>query len=253
MPFFQNPNFYYISLILQAICVLHCLKKGNQNKWIWLIVFLPYIGCIAYLFSEILTKNEINRVGSGLGDILRPGNTITRLENELKFADTFTNRMQLADAYLKAGYTDKAIELYESCLSGPFNENEQVYMQLMNAYFAKQQYNKILAITGKVYHLPEFLRSRNHMIYALALELAGQTEAAEKELLMMVGKFSFFEQRYNYGLFLIRNDREEEAINTFREMIREEAHLSNFERRHNRIWINKAKDQLRNIRLTVPK
>lgn len=45
--------FYYVTLALQAICVIHCLRKGNQQKWIYIIVFLPLIGCVdRCLFSE---------------------------------------------------------------------------------------------------------------------------------------------------------------------------------------------------------
>jgi hypothetical protein len=44
------------------------------------------------------------------------------------------------DAYLNAGQTDKAISLYESSLSGAFEENEHVRAQLSIAYFTKQRY-----------------------------------------------------------------------------------------------------------------
>jgi hypothetical protein len=36
---------YTIVLILQGICVLHALKTGRDYKWIFLIVFIPLVGC----------------------------------------------------------------------------------------------------------------------------------------------------------------------------------------------------------------
>lgn len=65
--FFLNPNFYYVTIALQAICVLHCMKKGNQNKWIWIIVFLPLIGCLVYFFTEMFTSRDIQKLQSGIG------------------------------------------------------------------------------------------------------------------------------------------------------------------------------------------
>src|SRR5689334_23283961 len=111
--FFAN-NYYFFILGLQAICVIHCLRRNNQGKWIWLIIFLPLIGCIIYIFSEILTGREIDRVSSGVGTMINPTGRIRKLEDRLKFADTFENKVALADAYLAGGQTEKAIALYES-------------------------------------------------------------------------------------------------------------------------------------------
>ena len=66
--FFANSYLYYIPIALQAICVLHCIRKGNQGKWIWIIVFLPVIGSLIYLFSEVITGHEIDQVSSGVGE-----------------------------------------------------------------------------------------------------------------------------------------------------------------------------------------
>src|SRR6267142_4896878 len=101
---------YYISIALQIICVLHCIRSGTQQKWIWLIVFVPYIGSIAYFFSEILPKRHMGDLQSGLGSLfVSPTARIRRLELNLQFANTFNNRVLLANAYLFAGRTEEAI------------------------------------------------------------------------------------------------------------------------------------------------
>src|SRR5687768_11754186 len=132
--FFDNNYFYYVTIGLQAICVLHCLKRGNTQKWIWLIVFLPVIGCLIYFFSEIVTGNRIQQVSSGVGSVLNPGGSVRKLEEQLRFADTFHNRVALADAYLANGRTKDAIALYEQSLTGVFTENEHLLKQLIIAY-----------------------------------------------------------------------------------------------------------------------
>lgn len=96
-------NYYYIVIILQAICVIHCLRKGKEQRWIWLIIFLPLIGCLVYIFTEMFSGNEIQQVQSGFGNILNPAGKIKKLESQLKFSDTFKNRVTLADAYLATG------------------------------------------------------------------------------------------------------------------------------------------------------
>src|SRR5438045_1062417 len=112
--FFTNNYFYLVTVGLQAICVIHCIRRGRQNNLIWLIVFLPIVGSLIYIFSEIFTGRDMQQVQSGLGAVLNPGGSVRKLEENLRFSDTFANRVALADAYLSINNTDRAIELYES-------------------------------------------------------------------------------------------------------------------------------------------
>jgi hypothetical protein len=242
--FFSSPYFYYITIGLQIICVIHCIRKGNQGYWIWLIIFLPLIGCIAYLFTEIFTKRELEKVQSGLGTVINPTGRIKKLEANLRFSDTFNNRILLADAYLEKGFTDKAIELYESSLTGNFTENEYVLSKLILAYFRNKRYEDILPIGKKLLGLPQFLRSRSHIMYAEALGYTGKNEEAEKEFLKMKSKFANYEARYQFGLFLIRSSRQEDAFQLFTDIVNESSHLGPRERRYNKEWLQLVKIEL---------
>jgi len=244
--FFANKYFYFITIVLQLICVVHCVRRGRQqNNWIWIIVFLPVVGCLAYIFTEIFTGSEIQNVQAGVGTMFNPGGRVRRLENNLKFADTFANRVALADAYLANGQADKAIELYESSLTGNFTENEYALNQLIIAYFQVKRYEDILPIAAKIYKLPQFARSRAHILYAAALGYIGHPEAAEKEFKTMKSKFSNYEARYYYGRFLINAGRHEEAFALYNEMVNESSHLSPPERRYNSNWIAQARGELK--------
>lgn len=237
--------FYYISLALQAICVIHCLRSSNQQRWIWAIIFLPYIGCILYFFSEILPGMNLRNGGFDIGALLNPAGRIKRLENNLRFTDTFNNRVLLADAYLAAGRTDEAIELYTSSLTGAFTENEYVIKQLIAAYAVQRRYAELIPLAEKIRHLPTFARSGTQIQYARALEYMGDSEGAEREFKKMKGRFSAFEARYQYGMFLVRAGREGEARQVFADIAAEAPHLSSRERRYNRAWIIKAKEELK--------
>lgn len=249
---FLTGNYYYIIIVLQAICVIHCIRKHKDQKWIWLIVFLPFIGCIVYVFSEMFSGNEIQQVQSGVSTIINPTGRIKKLEKQLQFSDTFNNRVELADAYLITGSTDRAIELYESSLTGNFSENEYVITQLIVAYGIKQNYPAILPLAKKVYNVPQFARSKAHIAYAIALENTGNRQQAEKEYQLMKARFANFEARYNYGLFLIRDNRVDEAKQLFKAIAEEETQLSSRERKYNRQFISLAKDELRKLQTAQP-
>lgn len=244
--FFLLSHYYYIAIILQIICVIHAIRKGNQ-RWIWLIVFIPLIGCIAYIFSEIFTRREMEQVQSGMSSVLNPSGNIRKLKDNLKFRDTFDNRIALADAYLNAGQAENAIELYEKSLTGTFSAHEHGNMQLVRAYFEKGRLEDVINGTKKVYNLPQFKRTRTNMLFAIALANTNQTTTAEKEFITMTGKFSNYECRYEYGKFLVKNGRMNEAKKLFEEVLDEVSHLSSKEKRNNKVWFSKIKDELKNF------
>jgi hypothetical protein len=179
--------------------------------------------------------------------VLNPGGKIKKLEDELRFTDTFANKVKLADAYLAAGYTDKAVDLYNASLTGAFSENEHVLAQLIIAYFEQQRYDEVIPIAKKLYILPQFTRSKAHILYAQSLERTGQTVQAENEFKAMKGRYSYFEPRYEYGLFLTRAGRDNDAYQVFADMLEEQPHLSPMERKSNRVWFAKAKDELKKL------
>jgi hypothetical protein len=245
--FFLNNKFYIITIVLQAICVIHCVRKGNQNNWIWLIVFLPFIGCLIYFFSEIITNREIRNVRSGVGEILQPSGSIRKLEENLRFSDSFNNRLALANAYLASGQSGKAITLYENSLTGAFAENEEVISHLISAYYLEKRYQDVVKIAGKICNRPQFPRSKAHILFAMSLAYSGNNEMAEKEFLGMKSRFSNFEARYYYALFLQKNNRNAEAGQVLSEIVEEIPQLGKVEKRYNHEWISLSKDMLKKM------
>jgi hypothetical protein len=249
LPFAIGDNYlYYLPIALQAFCAWHSFNRGTHQKWIWIIVFLPIIGSLIYIYQEILSNRGITAPKLNVGAVFNPGGHIKKLEDQLRFTDTFTNRIKLADAYLAAGQTEKAIELYTGSLKGAFDENEHVLAQLITAYYQQERYAEILPIAKKLYKLPQFIRSKAHMLYALALEQTGDIEQAEHEFKLMKGRYSYFEQRYQHGLFLMRQEREEDAYQIFSDMVEEQPHLSAIERKSSREWFTRAKEEIKKLR-----
>ena len=204
---------------------------------------------LSYLFfTEIFTRGEIQNVQTGVGSVFNPGGRIKRLEENIKVSDAFENKVALADAYLDAGQTARAIELYESSLYGNFEENEHVFSQLIIAYFQTKRFEEIIPIAKTIYKRPQFARSKAHILYAIALDYTGNSDRAETEFKTMKARFSNFEARYQYGLFLVRANRKEEARQLFAQMVDETPHFISQERSYNRCSTTQARDELRKMK-----
>ncbi|MEJ0008406.1 MAG: hypothetical protein WDM77_19110 [Steroidobacteraceae bacterium] len=55
-----------LPIILEVLLVIHVLKTGRNTLWIWLIIFLPMAGGIAYVIVELIP--ELSRSRDAPGD-----------------------------------------------------------------------------------------------------------------------------------------------------------------------------------------
>ena len=240
-------NYYIITIVLQAICAIHCIRKGTQQKWIWIIVFLPVVGCIAYLYTEVFSSKTSYQIYSNEKSNFLFGNNIKKLEETLRFSDTFKNRTALADAYSNKNQIDKAIVIYEDSLQGNFKDNEYVSTQPIYCYFKINEFQKLIDVAKTIYNKPQFLRSQSHTYYAVALAKMGNNDLAENEFKMLNGKFSHFEARYHYALFLKQLCRFDEANNIFKNIIADTEHMNFSEKRSVNHWVSLTKKELNKV------
>lgn len=238
---------YYGTIALQIFCIVHCIRNKRQYYWIFAIIFLPVIGSLIYFFTEIIDKGGFRQGQTGMQNLFNPAGSVKKLEENLRFADTFQNRTALAHSYLMNGNTQEAIRLYEAALTGNFTENEEVLSHLLIAYYQAGRYDDVITAGKKIEHLPQFPRSAAHIMYAKALSIAGNTELAEKQFLSMKGRYSNFEARYEYGRFLESQNRMEEARNLYTEIMEEANHLSTPEKRSNSRWIGLVKEAMKKL------
>lgn len=240
-------QYYYLVLVLQAVCVFHCIRKGNSYQWIWLIVFLPAIGGLIYLFSEIITKRDVESVKNNLDTVIRPSGRVRDLEKQVDFSDTFENRIALADAYLENGRYDDAIRLYTADRTGLFEKDPHLNLQLIRAFSATEKYEEVIQSAQLIMRHPDFQKAHEHVLYALALEKTGKLAEAEAELAAFGGKYSNFEGRYHYGCFLKRNGRNTEAKQIFEDILQSGDKMTRREAAPFRHWIRMAQDELKQL------
>lgn len=131
--------FAFLPYIFQLLLIIHMIKRNKPFVWIWLIVFLPYIGGIVYFIMEVLPElihsQSVSNMGTALDGRFRPNRKIENLEHLVKRQGTISNIVQLADAYSEAGNYEKAVELYKSCLQGPYEHDGEIQFKIVNSLF----------------------------------------------------------------------------------------------------------------------
>lgn len=236
--------YFYLVVVLQVYCVYHCYVNRNQYYWIFIVLFLPALGSIFYLFLNVFQKRDIEKVQEGITTVINPTKKITDLEKKLEFAETFENRVALADAYLEAGILDKAEEEYKTSLVGTFENDFYVNAQLLKTYYYSAQYEAVLRSAESLENLSKFNKSEASFLYGLALEKTGNTKLAEDFLAKFDAPYSRYQERLELAKFYIRNNKTAEARLILEEIQQESSGMSTTSYKHNKIFIKKAKELL---------
>lgn len=235
---------YYLIIGLQIFCIIHCLKTG-KGDYIWLLLFLPFIGMIIYFIREIMP--EINR-GEFLPNIRRvffPKAAIRDWEHRVKISDTVANKMGLAAAYADQQQYDKAIALAEECRQS-FPRDLGILQQLARFYFYAGRYADSVAGMEKAFAQTNanLIKQEDELMYARALEAIGMLPPAEEVYKKVVRVHHSIEAMYHYGVFLKKQHRNEEALRQF-QTIKNEFHLHpRYVRRMNSKWLLLAKREM---------
>lgn len=245
--FYLFSHYYYLILLLQAFCVYHCIRKGKSQQWIWLIVFLPAIGCGIYLFTEVITKGDVQTVTTNVDAVIRPMGKVKDLEKAFEFSDNHENRMALAKAYLDNGRTDEAITLLEEGRKGIFINEPQLLMTLMEAYWAKSRFSAVCETALLLLQHSDFKKSSARLVLAAALEQEGQTAQAESHYSAFQSKYSDFQGKYEYACFLLRQNRSVEACALLESVEQEAKRMTRGEKRIHLYWIKAAATKLKEI------
>lgn len=222
---------YYVSIVLQVICVYHIYKNHKEYYWFYVVIFLPYVGCIVYVFTQMLNHSTVSGAQEGAFKVLYPGKRIKDLENKLAFSDTFENRVSLGDAYLQNQRYEEAVTLYLSALKGHYENDYYVISNLIAAYYQLAQYQQVLEYTQKIKDKMEFRFSKAQFIYAKALEQTGQLDKAEEELRKTDTPYKNYEERYYLARFLADRNKKEEAKEITSEILNEAHHMQRANRR----------------------
>lgn len=106
-------EYFYPLLALQAFCIYHVYKTRQEQKWYWMIIFFPYVGCLIYLYEAFYSRRTVSNLTEGFKQVVNSNYRIEQLEAALRFSNTAKNKMDLAGAYVAIGRNADAITLYK--------------------------------------------------------------------------------------------------------------------------------------------
>jgi hypothetical protein len=241
---------YYIIPILQVICILHLLKTNRSRDWLWLLIFLPFIGCIIYFVREVypsLGRSGINaqQIGS-----LFPKQRIKKLEHNLRIADTQANRLLLAEEHARQGNFKEALQLAKASINILNADNPEMLLIIARYCFGAGAYEESLNYLQQAFILKNnrFDRVEDELLLAKNYHQLAKLEDAKLQYAKIAKVHHSLEARYQLGLLLAQSREIESAKQEFTQLIADFKLHPKHVRRKNTQWYSAAQRALSNLR-----
>jgi hypothetical protein len=212
-------------ILLQLACVIHAVRSGRAFPWVYVIVFLPLVGCIAYFAVEIVPEMMSSRAARNLHgsvrDIADPHRGLRERMREVELVGSVDAKRGLAEEYIRRGAYGEAVSLYRSSLEGQFRNDPALLLGLARAQFLSGDGAGAQASLDTLQSVdPSFVSSDAHLLYARALELQGKLSEARDEFQKLVRYFPGEEARCRYAMVLEKLGATDEAKRVYSEILK---------------------------------
>lgn len=244
---------YGIPILCQVACVIHCIKMGRNQMWIWPIVLFPVVGCIAYFIIEVMPGMQGNRhvrtMKAQAAKAIDPEREVRAARDALGLADTVANRIRLADALAAVKRPVEAIPYYRESLSAQPLPDPRTETKLANALFEADQIDDALAtVDGIKEPSGQSERDKLNLLRARLYDHVGRQDEALAIYRDIVTRMPGEEARCRYAALLIDLGRNREALGVLEEVEDRMKRLDSYQRRADAEMYRWATDKLKELR-----
>lgn len=238
--------FYFFSwgIILQALAIVHFIRRRPDTWWIFIIIFGGALGAIIYLLVEALP--DLGLLRHSFKRFPRRSR-IRELEAAIFDNPSAGNYEELADLYLEEGKYSRARECYNRAISSrtdspdPFYRRAVCCMELGEPVAAIPDLERVVAKDPKY----DYYRAQGLLAHAYAL--TGQTDKAAQVFEQVTQLSTLSETQYNYACFLASQHRDAEARQWAERILNKKPTMPRFLKRRERPWFRRASGLLRRL------
>jgi hypothetical protein len=240
---------FIISLVIQVLLIIHCIRTGRNTLWIWAIALLPLAGPVAYVLVEVLPglfgSRGTRRAVRGVRKALDPEQDLRRFEAEMRRSGDVASRQRYASELVRQGKPLEAIAIYQQALSGLYESDPNLLLGLAQAQYGAGAFADARATLDKLRaHNPDFRSPEGHLLYARALEGEGQRERALEEYAALTAYYAGAEAPLRYAQLLRTCGRMDEARRVLKDLMDHARLAPRHYRKMQQEWLSLAEREL---------
>jgi hypothetical protein len=237
--------FLVLSLVIQALLIVHVIKTGRNTIWIWVLALLSYAGVIAYvaaeLIPELLRSRTAQRAGRNVKKALDPNADLRRYENEARVGGNVASLQRYAEELTRQGRYDEAISQYRKALTGLYEHDPNIMLGIAQAQFEKGDPPAARQTLDDLIRLnPDFRSPQGHLLYARALEGEGNVAKALEEYKVLATSYPGAEAGARYAQLLKSQGQADDARKVAQDMLEAARIAPAHYRRAQKEWLDIA-------------
>jgi len=242
--------FYPWGFLLQAIAIVHFVRRRPEGYWIWIILVGGALGAFVYIVAEMAPDAALLRAS-----MHRVSRRARMRELEALIADNpaVAHLEELATLCLDEGQFARARELYDRVITAHPDDVDARYRRGLAALEMGDNRAAVPDLERAVAHDPKYDIHRASGLLAHAYGLAGQPDQADKAFQNTTMLSTLSETYYNYALFLAGQQRVLEARHWAGKILAKRPTMPRFLRRRERPWFRKAAALLKKLPKDNPK
>ena len=235
--------FYPYGIVLQAIAILHFVRRRPETYWLWIILMFGGVGALLYIAIEVVPDAGLLR---GAVQVFPRRKRIRELEALIFDNPSIGNYEELGDLYLDDLKYARARECFDRVLAktqsvDPFYRRALCQLALNDFAAAAADLEQVIERDPKY----DYLRAAG--LRAHALTKIGQGQKAHALFAEILQTSTLSETQYNYACFLAAEGRDAEARQWAEAILRKKATMPDYIRRRERPWFRKARALLKRL------
>jgi hypothetical protein len=235
---------YPYGIVLQAIAILHFVRRRPETYWIWIIIMFGGVGALIYIAVEVVPDAGLL---PGTFQVFPRRKRIRQLEGLVLDNPSVGNYEELGDLYLDDGQFARARECFDKVLAkmesiDPFYRRALCEIALSDFTAASADLDRVVARDPKY----DYQRAAGLRAHVLAqIDRRAEADALFAETLQTS---TLSETQYNYACFLADEGRNDEAREWAERILRKKATMPDYIRRRERPWFRKARGLLKRLK-----
>lgn len=231
---------------MQAIAIVHFIRRRPDTYWIFVILFLGWVGALVYIVAEVIPDAGLLRTSFQMFPRRR---RIHELERAILDNPSAGNYEELGLLYLDNGDYSRARASYDKAIASRTDSVDAFYRrgvaEVELGDFAAAVPDLERAVTADANY--DFHRSKGLLAHAYAQ--TGQAEKADALFQQATKISTSSETYYNYAVFLQAQGRTEEARQWAQKILDQRRTMPGYQRRRERPWFRRAYALLARSRL----
>jgi hypothetical protein len=237
-------HFFGYGAILQAIAIVHFIRRRPDTYWLFIIFFGGAIGALIYIVIEVLP--DAGLLGQQFR-IVQHRSRIHELERIVIDNPAIANLEELGDLYLEQKQYARAKQYYDRVISPRTDYPDPFYHRAICELELGQSGEAVADLETVVRKDPGFAFHRAAGLLAHAYALTGRHDDAAKAFAAALEKSTLSETQFNYAQFLAQQGRPAEAREWAERLLAKKANMPRFMRRAERPWFRRATGLLKRL------